>query len=1034
MMHFAQSLTLFYCILLFWPLSVLSQAFEDDLESYDVGEIATWSDGAGVLVVDQATIPLLGNPNRALSMQQKSLRMMQDVRSITKGHVSTLAVDFIDLTEGYSKLGLAIGFGNGPDLTSVTSSANILLLNGEIVHDRIGGMSHLGHLGPSRYELGLDYRLYLVVNDTDQELVRYEGLENLAPRSYEVWIGPRGGSIWPVLEASIARPPQYAGFRSWSDTDMDVYADNIVVSRGIGLSETHFEEDFEGYSKGSAAKWDSSSGGAIVTQDSVDDFGSPNKSLHITGDEISLTKNIGSGTVDAVSTLSLMFIERPGDGSGSVKIGLFDQTNLNSGPVAAVELLNGKVLHSARGNVTEQGIADYPTGKLNHLYIVANDSSEPLIDYYGQEDLEPGKFEVWLLTGDGMFVRVLEGTMPGDPRYLGIHTDGDDTGFYIDDIDVKGGVRMIGGRSLVELTPETPGAAAGVPFGLAYTVNAPLPTGSTYEITSNGDVSFPNGGTSGPAAMAGAFDAVINSGHRSNVTFTITIRNAQGAAIARSSASVMVFDYRTEPELPHPSVINTQEQLDRMRAVVRNEISSIARAGWDAMLQTEYASLSYSHTPWETIEVVPAHTGPSEDDFRNDGTAARSHALQWVVTGNPAHRDKALAILNDWGRTFRKIESSNPAQVHLEAAWALPVWISAADIMRYHNGGASNWHPTDMAAFNYFMEILYQEASSALDERNNWAVSAALAVMSYGAWSDEQSIFQVGLDYQLRKLDELSQTSGEIVETCRDTWHSQYSVVSWGDSAELAHNLGYDDLYEATFDGQSIPRLAIILEYFANLMTGRKEAPCGSEWSYDYEGEYSRFDNYETPYNHYINRKSANYLPVFKEMVEEHWRDAVGEDAHFFLWSRLTHGADSIDVSYQSPAGKGILLPFTVEEARWIDTRGWLGWVNDAFYPWLFVNAGGWIFVNEAGPADTRAGAWAFLRNDGALVPANNSGAGTWAGATMDEAGNVDTGMLAGWIIVPDASGWIFSWSFLNWLYLPETHVTPTGAWAYIAG
>ena len=103
-------------------------------------------------------------------------------------------------------------------------------------------------------------------------------------------------------------------------------------------------------------------------------------------------------------------------------------------------------------------------------------------------------------------------------------------------------------------------------------------------------------------------------------------------------------------------------------------------------------------------------------------------------------------------------------------------------------------------------------------------------------------------------------------------------------------NLGRLDLYEATFDGKTTPRLAVILEYFANLMLGNTQHPCGGSWSYDYLGQYDRFDNYEVAYNHYINRLNANYLPVFAEMVEDFWRNDVGADAHFLLWSRLTHG------------------------------------------------------------------------------------------------------------------------------------------------
>ncbi|MEN8128486.1 MAG: discoidin domain-containing protein [Planctomycetota bacterium] len=360
--------------------------------------------------------------------------------------------------------------------------------------------------------------------------------------------------------------------------------------------------------------------------------------------------------------------------------------------------------------------------------------------------------------------------------------------------------------------------------------------------------------------------------------------------------------------LVHPSVISTQSQLDTMRTHILTEPNSVAAAGWGALLATPYSSLDYVYLPQAVVEVVAGGVGPSELAWRNDGHAARSHALQWVVTGNTAHRDKALAILNDWADTFIELTPSGVTQLQLESAWALPVWLSAADIMRYYDdgNGGSGWTQAEIDKFDdNYASVLYAEAYKARTRDTNWAVSACLAMMTYGAWTDDVTIFEEGLNQQLDRLDIMSESDGWIEETCRDNSHPQYSIISWSDSAELAYNLGYDDLYNATFDGQTTPRLAIILEYFAGMMLGETSHPCGGTWGYDYVGQYNRFDNYEVSYQHYVVQSGA-YLPYFAEMVEDYWRYDTGMDEHFLTFSRMTHGDDVFyDTSPQTAAPTG---------------------------------------------------------------------------------------------------------------------------------
>ncbi|NDV61451.1 glycoside hydrolase family 16 protein [Puniceicoccales bacterium CK1056] len=56
----------------------------------------------------------------------------------------------------------------------------------------------------------------------------------------------------------------------------------------------------------------------------------------------------------------------------------------------------------------------------------------------------------------------------------------------------------------------------------------------------------------------------------------------------------------------------------------------------------------------------------------------------------------------------------------------------------------------------------------------------------------------------------------------------------------------------------------------------------------------------------------------------------------------------------------------------------------------------------------------------------------TWANWTSTDGSNVDTGDWLGWIYIKEAP-WIWSHALSTWIYLPEDHVTASGAWTYVA-
>ncbi len=606
------------------------------------------------------------------------------------------------------------------------------------------------------------------------------------------------------------------------------------------------------------------------------------------------------------------------------------------------------------------------------IHLVFNGSNNAVPNYFEDFSIGARSIDVWReIEGEMTHIGQAEfgdGTEDAALRFIGFTTPTAyaSDGFIVDNLRWAEGLRgFIPEEQNIEA--EISANVRGVPTGGTVRLDFGMsgtPEGSTFEITADQPVEFINGARGGAPVESGTTDVIVNAPDHTRVNFTLTLFDANGNGITTRTASVMSFDFDRPSPFPHPSILNTQVQLEAMRTTVLSRPDSVAGREWTKLRARADASLDYQHRPQTTVFVTAAGSNPSEDAFRQDAHAARSHALQWVVTGNTAHRDKAMEILSDWGNAFEdvQIEGGGIAdQIYLESAWALPLWAAAADIIRYYNGGEANWDKADMAQFAAYLHTLYEESykirlrpstrdySSIGTGYHNWAVSANWAMMAYGAWSGHLEKFEEGLDNLFFILDDFSLPTGEINETCRDAWHPQYSIVSITDAAELAYTLGYDDLYMAAFDGQATPRLAVILEFFANLMLGRMPDPCSP--SQNYRNQQIRAANYEVPYNHYINRMGAEYLPTFQEMVETAWRDIARQTEQFLYWSMLTHGLESSGVQfwYDTFALDGVAETYDwmhslfVENAPWVYSFTLQNWI--LMPDELMSEEGAWMYI-----------------------------------------------------------------------------------------
>jgi hypothetical protein len=286
-----------------------------------------------------------------------------------------------------------------------------------------------------------------------------------------------------------------------------------------------------------------------------------------------------------------------------------------------------------------------------------------------------------------------------------------------------------------------------------------------------------------------------------------------------------------------------------------------------------------------TVEVVRAAGGPQEGRWKNDAVAAYLNALRWTVSGDTRNRDKAIQILDAWSSKFTNFTlapGTDAPQAWLEAAWGLPVWVSAAEIIRHHNGGEAGWTQPQQDRFNGYLNKLYAQANQASSRTNNWGVSGALAMMAAGVYQNDANRYNAGFNRMKQMIPLIVYSSGEVQELqARDCHHPQYSLAGIAQAGEMASIQGDTSLWTHTIGSESQPRFARGLEYMAkSILYGEGVRDCRSN------GLYAGYSDIAV--NGYRNRGIT--LGNFQNATKRGRPDGIS--AEFLGYSTATHGRD----------------------------------------------------------------------------------------------------------------------------------------------
>ncbi len=314
-------------------------------------------------------------------------------------------------------------------------------------------------------------------------------------------------------------------------------------------------------------------------------------------------------------------------------------------------------------------------------------------------------------------------------------------------------------------------------------------------------------------------------------------------------------------EFTHPGLLHNQAALDFIKQKVQAEEEPWF-SGWKKLLEVDISNMNWQSKAIENV-LRGGYNRPDvgASDLERDSAAVYSQAIQWVVTEDPRHAQKAVAILNDWSSTLKSIGEHD---AKLLVGMTGVNMINAAEIVRHTS---TLWQEGDIARFEkMLLNVHYEVIKDFFPAANgNWDASMIQTMLSIGVFLDNDVIFQKAVQYYLKgkgngALLHYFNEFGQCQESGRDQSHVQMGIGFLGSACEIAWKQGVD-LYGA-YD----KRLALGFEYTAKYNLG-------------YDVPFEPFSSIDGRYNHSaISRRGRGRFRPIYERAYHHYHDRMGMD------------------------------------------------------------------------------------------------------------------------------------------------------------
>jgi hypothetical protein len=308
----------------------------------------------------------------------------------------------------------------------------------------------------------------------------------------------------------------------------------------------------------------------------------------------------------------------------------------------------------------------------------------------------------------------------------------------------------------------------------------------------------------------------------------------------------------------HPGITQNRAELDFMkRKVLAGE--QPWKGAWDRLVAADYSALSFRPAPFAHV-IRGAYGNPriGADELQASANAAYSHALQWYVTGEPAHAQKVIEIFNAWAPVLQDFQQND---AKLLAGWTGYSFCNAAEILRVTDSG---WGEADKAQFKKMLRgVYYPLLKDFFPEANgNWDAAIMSTLLAMGIFCDDRALFDSAVVHFIRGpmnggITHYVYPSGQCQESTRDHGHTQLGLGWMARTARIAWTQGVD------LFGVAGNRLALGFEYTAKYLSGA-EVPAENVIS-----PRQRFEDIYLPvYQHYHFERGME-LPFTARAVDQ---------------------------------------------------------------------------------------------------------------------------------------------------------------------
>ena len=345
----------------------------------------------------------------------------------------------------------------------------------------------------------------------------------------------------------------------------------------------------------------------------------------------------------------------------------------------------------------------------------------------------------------------------------------------------------------------------------------------------------------------------------------------------------------------HPGLLHSNADFERIKAkIAANQEPWISAYN---IFKNDGASSKYYVLRGPADSVQRTQTSYRNDNImKRDANAAYNNAIMWKLTGDTAHAEKAIQIMNAWSYALKALYGD---QVQLTAGQQGFRWTNAAEIIRSTYGG---WAPADIAQFENMLKTKFVPHIDMYGDAN-WGGGCIKTMMAIGIFCNDTALYNSGLNafntHACTSLSKIIASSGQNTESGRDQIHGQINIGHLAEVAQVAYNQGLD-LFAALDN-----RILTGYEYSAKYMLGN-DVPYSSSIYRCTMGPWSVIaatnrtlaelvPMYELVYNHYVNIKGleAPYTTMAANTTRIETKTSTNYDGeHLMGWGTLMYSQD----------------------------------------------------------------------------------------------------------------------------------------------